>query len=76
MLTEAVPTLVSVICQTALTRSQRGFPMREVIEGSFEHACNIGLKSNKNFTEVSQRTRGKNADMNRAKTKLSFYVWI
>ncbi len=41
--------------KTALTRSQRGFPMREVIEGIFEQACNIGLKSNKKlyqrFTE-------------------------
>lgn len=44
MLTEPVPTLLSVICRTAW---RGGFPTGEVMEGVFEHDRNIGLKSNK-----------------------------
>lgn len=73
VLTEAVPTLVSVICQTALTISQRGFPVREVIEGSFEQACNIGLKSNKNSSRGSHRTRGKKQRHEEGQHKVEFW---
>lgn len=74
VLTEAMPTLVSVTCQTALTISQRRFPIRDVIEGIFEQVCNIGLKSNKSFTGGSRSTQVENADMKQANIKLSFKV--
>lgn len=68
-------TLVSVICQTAPTRSRRQFPVRELIRVFFEQAYNIGLKSNKNSTRGSRRILGKNPDIRKANIKLSFNVW-
>lgn len=66
--------LVSVICQTALTRSRRQFPVRELIRVFFEQACNIGFKSNKNSTRGSRRTLGKNSNIRKASIKLSFNI--
>lgn len=73
MLTEPVPTLLSVICRTA---RRGGFPTGEVIEGVFEHDRNIGLKSNKKTLPEGYRTRGKNVDKEKASTKSSFDICI
>lgn len=74
MLTEAMRTLVSVICQTALTKSCRQFPVRELIRVFFEQACNIGLKSNKNSTRGSRRILGKNSNIRKANMRLGFNI--
>lgn len=67
-------TLVSVICQTALTKSCRQFPVRELIRVFFEQACNIGLKSNKNSTRGSRRILGKNSNIRKANMRLGFNI--